>query len=63
MTYEEFSSEYQCLLRESLRRMDDHNTENYIIIGKKLRFMEKTHPEEWVDRVETDMNNYANGID
>ncbi len=63
MTYEEFSDEYQCLFRESLRRMDDHDTENYIIIRKKLRLMEKTHPEEWVDRVETDMNNYANGID
>ena len=60
MTYEEFSSKYQCMLRESLRFR--YETEDYISLRKRLRDMEDTYP-EYHNRVEIDISNYANGID
>jgi hypothetical protein len=60
MTYEEFSSKYQCMLRESLRFR--YETEDYISLRKRLRDMEDAYP-EYHNRVEIDISNYANGID
>ena len=60
MTYEEFSSKYQCMLRETKRFRCE--TEEYISLRKRLRDMENAYP-EYHNRVEIDISNYANGID
>ena len=60
MTYEEFSSKYQCMLRKVLKF--NCETEDYISLRKRLRDMENAYP-KYHNRVEIDISNYANGID